>query len=189
MQSNLTQQRDGVVYYSDSAIEMALKLRSMKPTLCGGYDKNTAHYYKRKKEAWVALLAACLLVSAAAVAQMMPVLNDYFMTHLHTVNSDTKPKYAVTYTSTTYAVCIFMDPLAAYLQKRVNLRYLSLVAILVECAALIGAAFCTSYWQFLICYGALANSSAVLLLMVSLLSCWEWFPDVRGQVTGAILAC
>ena len=84
---------------------------------------------------------------------------------------------------------ILIDPLAAYLQKRVNLRHLSLVAILVETAALVGASFCTSYWQFLICYGVLANSSAVLLMMASLLSAWEWFPDVRGQVTGAILAC
>ena len=121
---------------------------------------------------------------------MWPVLNDYFMTHLYTVNpGSTVPRDAVSFAPTTYAVTILIDPLAAYLQKRVNLRYLSLVAILVECAALIGASFCTSYWQFLICYGVLANSSAVLLLMASLLSSWEWFPDVRGQVTGAILAC
>lgn len=28
-----------------------------------------------------------------------------------------------------------------------------------------------------------------MLLIVSLISSWEWFPDVRGQVTGAVLAC
>jgi hypothetical protein len=50
------------------------------------------------------------------------------------------------------------------------------------------AAWASSYWQFLILYGVVANTSATLLLIVSLLSAWEWFPDARGQVTGAVLA-
>ena len=77
---------------------------------------------------------------------MWPVLNDYFMTHLYAKDPSTLPTDAVSFAPTTYVVIILIDPLGAYLQKRVNLRNLTLIAILAETAALVLAAWAKTYW-------------------------------------------
>jgi len=100
----------------------------------------------------------------------------------------TKASMSVIFAPTTYAVVIIFDPLSAYLQKRIDPRILVLGGVVCMATALFLAPFSQDYVQFLMLYGFLANSGATLLTIVALLCSWEWFPDVRGQVTGIVLA-
>ena len=81
---------------------------------------------------------------------------------------------------------LIADPIVAYLFKRVDPRVLVAIGYILISSCHLIAYFTTNYYVLLFSLGVMASIGSACVESVALFLCWEWFPDVRGQITGLL---
>ena len=78
--------------------------------------------------------------------------------------------------------------LGAWLQKRMDPKYILMIGSAIMLSAMLAASYCTSWWPFVFCYTFLYPVGIGIVYWVPIVCGWEWFPEKRGAVAGAVVA-
>ena len=79
-----------------------------------------------------------------------------------------------------------ISPFGPYMLKRVNLSILLGVGLTMMCLAALLCSYAQSFLGFLLCYCLLMPVGRGIYFYSLYVVCWEWFPNVKGFVTGLI---
>lgn len=63
-----------------------------------------------------------------------------------------------------------------------------IVGSLIMLGALLAASFCSSWWLFVLFYAVLFPAGIGIVYWMPILCGWEWFPEKKGAVAGAVVA-
>lgn len=117
-------------------------------------------------------------------------IQNYVLSFYHNVEHDG----AVTpeMVSLVLTLSIFSQSLTSYfgawLYKRVHPRLVLTLGSTIMLAAMLAASFCKSWWPFVFCYAVLYPLGIGIVYWVPICCGWEWFPNKRGAVAGAVVA-
>jgi OFA family oxalate/formate antiporter-like MFS transporter len=80
-----------------------------------------------------------------------------------------------------------LNPLGAYLQKRIPIRYLTGIASTICIASIYCSSFAKTWDQFIFLYAVCFPTGVGLLYWPPIICGWEHFPNNKGRATGLIM--
>ena len=116
-------------------------------------------------------------------------ISNYVISHFHYMgDKNANLKIAVAVLPFSFTVQSLIQPLGAYLQKRINPKIILLVGSSLMLISIQIASNVKTWWLFVFWYCICFPLGIGIVYWTPIMCGWEWFPEHKGVVSGLIIS-